>query len=140
MEASTTMKRDDLGKLTLRLTVGGLLLFHGISKAIHGVGWMTDMLAQAGLPGFMRYGIYVGEVVAPILIVVGLLTRPAALVVAFDLLMAIALVFRDKIFTVKEMGGGWTIELEMFFVLGAIALFCLGPGAFSLSRGKGRWD
>lgn len=129
MTSSAGFKSDDLGKLILRLAVGGLLLLHGVFKVQSGVAWMEPMLAQNGLPKALAYGVDAGEVVAPILIVAGLWTRLAALVVAFDLLMAVVLVFRDKIFTLKESGGGWTIELESFFILAALALFFLGGGS-----------
>ena len=132
-------KCEDTGKLILRLAAGGLLLFHGVSKMQHGVDWMTPMLAGAGLPGFIRYGVYVGEVVAPILIIAGIFSRPAGLVMAFNLVMAVLLAHRDAIFTLNQ-GGGWAIELEMFYALAGVAIWCLGAGRYSVSRGQGKWD
>jgi len=132
-------KCEDTGKLILRLAAGGLLLFHGVSKMQHGVDWMTPMLAGAGLPGFIRYGVYVGEVVAPILIIAGIFSRPAGLVMAFNLVMAVLLAHRDAIFTLNQ-GGGWAIELEMFYALAGVAIYCLGAGRYSVSRGRGKWD
>ena len=131
--------REDIGKLLLRLTVGVLLLFHGISKVQHGIGWMAGMLQSNHLPAFIGYGVYIGEVVAPILVILGILARPAALVVAFDLLMAIVLVQRGKFFTLSQ-SGGWFVELELLYMLGAIAIFFLGSGRYGISRGRGRWD
>lgn len=131
--------RQDIGKVILRVTVGGLLLFHGIFKVQSGIGWMAGMLQSNHLPAFIGYGVYVGEVVAPLLLIAGILTRPAALVVAFNMLMAIVLVQRAKIFTLNQ-GGGWTIELEMLFLLGAVAIFFLGSGRYAVSKGRGRWD
>jgi putative oxidoreductase len=130
----------DAGKLVLRLAVGGLMLFHGVSKLLSGVGWIEQMLAGLGLPGFLAYGVYVAEVVAPVLLLLGLLTRPAALMVMVDMVAAIALVFSDRLFTVKEAGGGWAIELEAFFFLAALAVALLGAGRYSVSKGQGRWD
>lgn len=131
---------DDLGRLVLRLAVGGLLLFHGIFKVKNGVGWMSGPLSSVGLPAFVAYGVYVGEVVAPILAIIGKFTRLAGLVISFNLLMAIVLVLRNRIFSINPQGGGWAIELEIFFLLGGLALFLLGSGRYSLSRGQGRWD
>jgi putative oxidoreductase len=131
--------RDDAGKLLLRVTVGGLLLFHGVSKLMGGISWMAGILASNHLPAFIGYGVYIGEVVAPILLLLGVFTRAAALIVAFNMLMAIVLVQRDKIFTLNQ-GGGWTIELELLFLLGALSIFLLGSGRYALRRGKGRWD
>lgn len=131
---------DDVGKLILRLAVAGLLLFHGVAKLKGGVGWMAGPLANLGMPAFIAYGVFVGEIVAPILAIVGKFTRLAGLVMAFDLLMAILLVLRGRMFAVNPQGGGWAIELEMFFVLGGVALFFLGSGRLALSRGQGAWD
>lgn len=54
----------DAGKLALRLTFGGLMLFHGVAKIQHGVGWIAGALQEQGLPAFIAYGVYVGEILA----------------------------------------------------------------------------
>jgi putative oxidoreductase len=131
---------DDWGKLVLRVAVAGVLLFHGVSKALNGVDWIAGPLGAVGLPAFLRYGSYVGEIVAPLLAIAGKYARIAGLIMAFDLLMAIVLVLRDQAFSIKEQGGGWAIELEMLLLLGGVTIFLLGSGRFALSRGQGRWD
>jgi putative oxidoreductase len=130
---------EDWGKLLLRLAVGGLLIFHGIAKMRNGVGWMAGPLSGLGLPAFVAYGAYVGEVVAPIFLIVGKWARIAGLVVAFNMVSAIVIALRDKVFTLN-MGGGWAIELELMFLLGGVIVFLLGSGKYSLSRGNGSWD
>ena len=79
--SAVTSSTDDTGKLVLRAALAILLLFHGISKLIGGVGFITGMLAKAGLPPAVGYLVYIGEVVAPVLILLGIWTRAAALVV-----------------------------------------------------------
>ena len=59
---------DDTGKLILRVTVAVLLVLHGISKLQHGISWMGGMLQSHHIPAFVGYGVYVAEVVAPILL------------------------------------------------------------------------
>ena len=130
---------NDSGKLVLRLTIGVLLLLHGIAKLKGGIGWMAGPLGAFGLPAFLGYGAYIGEVVAPLMLIAGKWTRLAGLVVAINMLGAIILVQRDKVAALNQ-GGGWAIELEMLFLLGGIALFLLGAGRYSVSRGIGRWD
>jgi putative oxidoreductase len=133
------MRRDsmqDIGALILRLTTAGLILFHGISKVIHGVGWMSGPLAGLHLPGFVAYGVYLGEVVAPLFMIFGLWTRIAALVVAVNMVMAVAMEAWRLFPTIKQTGG-WGLELEAFYFLCAIAVFFLGAGRFSVSQGKG---
>lgn len=51
------MQNADLGKLILRLTLGLLLLLHGIAKLENGVGWISGSLQGYGLPGFLAYGV-----------------------------------------------------------------------------------
>jgi putative oxidoreductase len=75
-----------------------------------------------------------------LLIIIGLRTRLAALVVAIDMVAAIWLVHASSILVVKETGGAWAIELEMFYLLGSLALFFMGGGAYSVSKGRSIWD
>ncbi len=130
---------QNFGRLILRVTIGGLLLFHGVSKLIHGVAWMQGPLAAFHFPTFIAYGVYVGEIVAPILIILGIWTRPAALVVVFDLFMAVLLVSHSRMLMVSP-GGGWGIELDAFFFLAALSLFLLGAGRYSVAGASGKWN
>lgn len=131
---------DDIGKLILRVTVACLMVFHGIAKLKGGIGWMAGMLAAHHIPAFVGYGVYVAEVVAPILLILGILTRPAALIIAFDMFMAIALVVQGKVFQPNPRGGGLGGEIELFYLLASLAIFFLGSGRLAVSKGQGRWD
>lgn len=128
----------DTGKLILRLAIGGLLLLHGISKLMGGVDWLAQMLEGKGLPGVLAYGVYIGEIIAPILLIIGFRTRIAALIVAFNMLFAIVTAHAAEIFTMGKTGG-WAIELPALFLLGALAIFFLGAGRYALSH-RSRWD
>jgi putative oxidoreductase len=130
---------EDLGKLILRVTVAVLMVMHGVAKMQNGIGWMAGMLQAHHLPVFVGYGVYVAEVIAPILLILGLYTRLAALVIAFDMVMAIVLAQSDKIFT-RSQSGGWAIELEMFYLLASVAIFFLGSGRYAVRKGQHRWD
>ena len=124
---------DDTGKLLLRLAVGGLMLFHGLHKAIDGVGGIAGMLVAKGLPGFIAYGVLVGEVIAPILIILGILTRPAALVLAFTMVVAWLMVGTGKTFALDAVGA-WAIESLVCFFVGALAVALLGAGRYAMVR------
>ncbi|HJQ20445.1 MAG TPA: DoxX family protein [Gemmatimonadaceae bacterium] len=131
---------NDIGKLILRLAVGGLMIFHGIAKLKGGIGWMAGPLGAHHLPFFIGYGVYVAEVVGPILLILGVLTRPAAAVIAFDMFMAIVLVVQGRLFAINERSGGLGGELELFYLLASVAIVFLGSGRFAVSRGTGRFD
>ena len=82
------LTHEDFGKFLLRLAVGGLMLFHGLHKLFAGIDGISGMLIAKGFPGFIAYGVLLGEVVAPCLIILGILTRPAALGLAFTMVVA----------------------------------------------------
>ncbi|TCV99276.1 DoxX family protein [Biostraticola tofi] len=125
--------RPDFGKLILRLTFGLLMLFHGVFKLQHGVGWIADMLEQQGLPGFIAYGAYIGELVVPVMIIIGLLTRPAGFIYAFNLLVATWLVHSNDVFTLSRVGA-WTLETEALYFLGGIIIMLMGAGRYAVIR------
>jgi putative oxidoreductase len=122
----------DLGKLVLRWAIGGLLLFHGVSKLQHGIGGIETMVGRTGLPSVLAYGVYVGEVLAPLALLAGWWTRAAAALVAVNMTVAILLARRASIFVVQERGGAWAIELELLFLLGAVAIALLGAGRYAV--------
>jgi putative oxidoreductase len=130
------LKNDDLGKLFLRIAVAVIILFHGWFKLMHGIAWIQGML---GRMGFLAYAVYLAELVAPLMILVGFRTRFAALLLAVDMLVAILMVLHGAIFTVKEMGGGWAIETEAMLLIGSLALIFTGAGKFAISSSV-RWD
>ena len=127
------MDHQDFGKLLLRLTFGILILFHGVAKIENGVGWIANMLVAAGLPGFIAYGAYIGEVIAPVLIILGIFTRPAALVMAFNILVAVFLVVAGKFFTVTDVGA-WGLEGEALYFFGGLVIMFLGSGRYSVMK------
>lgn len=131
-------KNIDLGLLILRVSIGGLMLLHGIAKLQHGAGFIEDVVVGAGLPSFIAYGVYVGEVIAPLFILLGLGTRVASLIFAGNCLVAALLVHSQDIFTLNEQGG-WTVELLGLFFFGALALIFTGGGKYAISN-KYIWD
>lgn len=135
MPPSGPAPRIDAGLLLLRFGVGTILLFHGIYKATHSVAWISGPLAKAGLPAWMSYGVYIGEIVAPALLILGLWTRMAALIIAFNMFMAIFLARRGDIGKINPMGGAWAIEIEVLLMVAALALALTGGGRFALGGG-----
>lgn len=119
------------GKLLLRLTIAGLMLFHGVAKLFGGVEGIEGMLASQGLPTVFAYGVYVGEVVVPVMMILGVFMRLASLVFAFNMAVAIALAHSGDVFSLGEHGG-WAIELQMLYLLGAVAIALLGAGRFAI--------
>jgi putative oxidoreductase len=129
----------DTGRLLLRVGLGVLILLHGISKVMNGIGPILEGVEKAGLPRDFGYLVYVGEVVAPILLIVGFLTRPAALVIAINMAFAVYLVHASQLLTLTKQGG-WALELQGMYFLAAVVVALLGAGRFSVGGASGRWN
>jgi putative oxidoreductase len=106
---------ESVGKLILRLTLGILILLHGIAKLTGGVGGLSGMVTAAGLPAFVTYGVYVGEVIAPILVILGWYSRIGAAVIAINMIFAIALAHGAELVSLGRRAGGRSSCRECFF-------------------------
>lgn len=127
------IRNDDLGKLILRLTLGILMLFHGVSKfqSPGTVEFIAGNLSSSGWPSILSYGVYFGELLAPALIVLGIFTRYSAVVVIINMLFAVFLMHSADIFSLTQHGG-WRLELQGFYLFGAAAIVFLGSGNHAL--------
>jgi len=130
---------DDLGKLLLRLVLGILILLHGVAKILDGPAFIISSVTAAGLPAQLAYLVYVGEVLAPILLIVGIWSRPAALVIAGNMAFAFFLVHMKQLASLNDQGG-WALELQGMFLVTALALVFLGAGRFSVGGRGGKWN
>lgn len=123
---------DDSGKLIIRLALGLLILLHGITKLTGGVSGISGMLQGIGLPGFVAWGVYLGEVLGPILLIAGFYARIGAALIAINMLFAISLAHSADLFALTPQGG-WKLELQGMFLLTALGLMLTGPGRWSLN-------
>jgi len=130
-------KKNDLGLLLLRLTISGLMLFHGVAK-FGKLDGIKNMLSEVGLPEFMSYGVFVTELIAPLLILVGFRTKLASLVFCFGMIAALFLAHSDNLFELSKTGG-LAIELILLYAFGALALFFTGGGKYAISNSN-KWD
>lgn len=126
---------SDLGKLLLRVSIGGLMVFHGISKLYHGHDFIKGMLTSKNLPEYLWLGVPLGEVFAPICMLLGVFTRISSLLVAFTMLMTFYLVHGMEGFSLSQTGG-LKVELNLFYLLTSLALFFLGSGKYSVYKGN----
>jgi putative oxidoreductase len=127
----------NLAKLVLRLMLGSFLLLHGLAKIQNGVAGIVERVDQAGAPSALGYLVYVGEVVAPVLLIAGLWTRAAALLVAINMVIAVLIAHSSQL---SELGrsGGWALELQGFYFFTAVAIMLLGAGKLSVGGANGR--
>ena len=132
-------RRSDVAKLLLRLILGSLILVHGIGKITSGPGVVLDVVHQAGLPASFGYLVYVGEIVAPICVIIGLWTRLGAIIIAINMLVAVLLVHAGQFFQLGD-SGGWALELQAMYLVVALSIALLGAGRYSLGGTDGRWN
>jgi len=130
-----TNQQEDgsLGKLVLRLTVGGLMLFHGVAKMMHpeSLDFIGKSLTDVGLPLEMAYGVYVGEVLGPLMIILGIYASIGGVMVLVNMAFAVYLVHMADLLVLTQHGG-WKLELQAFFLLGGLAIALLGSGRFAI--------
>ncbi|WP_299780916.1 DoxX family protein [uncultured Formosa sp.] len=130
-------KNIDLGLLVLRVAIAGLMLFHGIAKLSNLEG-IKHMLTEVGIPSVLAYGVFITELMAPILIIIGFRTRLASIVFFLGMITAMLLAHSEHILAVSETGG-LQVELLLLYALGALVIFFTGPGKFAMSTTK-TWD
>lgn len=125
-------KNDDIAKLILRLTLGLLMLFHGIAKLMHpeSVTFIQNQLASHGLPNFLVYGVYIGEIVASLMIIFGVFTRWGGLLIVLNMIFAIFLVHLGDFFALTQHGG-WRLELQAFYLFSGVCIYLFGSGKFA---------
>lgn len=124
---------ENIGKLLLRVMLGGLMLFHGVYKVQHGIGFIKGLVVAQGLPDILAYGVYMGEIVAPILLILGWRSRIWAGIIALNMMVVIYL---TQLGAFMKLGshGAWAVELQIFYLFSALAIVFLGSGKFALHR------
>ncbi len=115
-----------LALLALRVVLGIIMVAHGYPKVTN-IPKTMGMLHNLSIPQWMAYLTAAAEFIGGILLIVGLLTRLAALAVCIDLIVAI-----DKVHWKNGLRGPMGIEFPMSVATIAFALIFLGAGAISL--------
>lgn len=124
---------ENTGKLVMRLMLGVLILTHGFGKLTNGIDWIGDALTASGLPAFFKYGVYVGELIAPALVIFGFYARIGAWLIAVNMLFAIGLAHWGEVFAISP-NGTLAIEKQYLFMFSSIALALIGPGRYAINQ------
>lgn len=135
--ASNTL--DHLGKLLLRVTVGGILILHGFDKLFSGISGIEGMVMARGLPALFAWAVFIGELIAPALVILGWYARLGGLLIAANMVTAVTLAHTHQIFQLNQMGG-WQLELQGLFLFGGLCIALLGAGRYSVAGANGVWN
>lgn len=122
------MNNDKTGKFLLRVVLGVIILLHGIAKLKGGIAPITGMVTSHGLPAWIAYGVYAGEVLGPLLLIAGFYARLGAALVAANMVFALFLAHRAEVFALNAQSGGWAIETQALMLVAAITVMLVGPG------------
>ena len=117
-----------VGLFLFRAALGLIFFSHGYPKLVHAVG-MQEFFIQHGLPGYFVYISGVLEVFGGVLLVLGVFTRGAALLLAIEMGVAI--------WKVHSAGGYLAVhnyEFPLALATGCLALATVGAGKFSLDQ------
>lgn len=128
--------RDDIAKLVGRVSVGVLLLFHGVHKLLNGIEPIKQAVIGHHMPEFLSYGVYLGELVGPALVISGLFSRLGGILIVMDMLAAIYLSQTHNLAAVTPQGG-YALELEVFYLVGGLCVALSGAGRLGLAGADG---
>lgn len=129
-----------LAPLLVRLIVGPIMAVHGFQKLTQmGPGTFgSQMLGGLGvpLPTLMGFVVTFVELGGGILLVLGLLSRLAALLLTINLSVAILLV-KVNVGLIAPEGAGAGAELDLALIAGFLVILLAGPGKISLDYALG---
>ncbi|HBJ88115.1 MAG TPA: DoxX family protein [Verrucomicrobiales bacterium] len=131
LKLSFLPKSPDYGLLILRVALGfSMLLLHGRGKMLNFSATAETMNGLLGLPGNVNAGLAIfAEVVCSALLIAGLFTRFAALMLAAT--MGVAFFVQHKSNLVAGPGSG---ELAMVYLIAYVTLLFTGGGKFAVDR------
>lgn len=128
-----------IAPLIVRVIVGVIMAVHGFQKLVGGPANFGAFLQQLGVPAptLMAYVVTFVELVGGILLILGLLSRLAALLLTIDLAVAILLVKLSVGLIAPADQPGTGYELDLALIAGFLVVLFAGPGPVSVDRAIG---
>lgn len=122
--------------LVIRVIAGIVMATHGWQKLMGGPAAFGEFLGSLGvpLPGLMAYVVILAELGGGILLILGLLSRWAGLILTINLAMAILLVKTQVGFIAPADQPGVGAELDLALIAGFVTILLAGPGKVSLDH------
>jgi putative oxidoreductase len=122
-------KLQPLSLFILRIALGIIFLYHGYPKLTHTHGNLQGVFVEHGLPAYFVYVAGILETFGGGLLLLGLLTRPAALLLAIEMCVAIWKVHSlHGIYAVRDY------EFPLTLAAACFVLATVGAGLISLDH------
>ncbi|MCK0137855.1 DoxX family protein [Aliiroseovarius sp. F47248L] len=128
----TQLTNPNYGAFITRVSLGGILLAHGLLKLlVFTIPGTVGYFESLGLPAIAAYLTIFAEIVGGTAIILGLYTRLAALL-SLPLLIGSVWAHAGNGWLFSAPNGGW--EFPVLLVLLAVAVALQGGGAFALRK------
>lgn len=123
-----TRNYNDLARVIARVGFAAMMLTHGFPKigVLSNASEFADPLGIGGTLSLIL--VLIGEVIAPILVIIGFKTRLATIPTILTMLVAAFVVNFDNPLAKKEMA--------LLYLVGFIVIFLAGPGKYAIDKGK----
>lgn len=135
---------SSLGLFFLRLIFGSSFLLHGFHKVqnLHSsLEGIKNLLIEAKIPDFLAYGVFIGEVLAPLFIIIGFYTRISSAIVFFNCLVIlyvtqIKVLAFDQVLNIFTLGsrGEFANELVFLYIACSLCLIFTGSGKIAVRK------
>ena len=129
-------RRSDIALLVLRAFLGFAFVFHGYPKILHPATWASHALP--GVPPWLAAVAAFVEFGGGIALIAGFATPVFAFLIACDMVVAIwfVLVPHGATFINDAAPGASTYEKPLAYLVMALAIVLLGPGAYAIDRAR----
>lgn len=125
----------ELGLTILRVVLGVIFIAHGLPKITTGIDGTAQMFASLSIPAplVVAWLIALLETLGGLLLLVGFLVTPVALLLVAEMMTAIILVHAANGFYVVGNGNGG-VEFSLLLGVGLLAMVLCGPGLAAIDN------
>lgn len=122
-------KLKPVALLLLRVALGAIFIYHGYPKLTHSAQWVGNF-DHMGFPGYFAYIAGVLEVFGGAVLIAGVFTRIAGLLLAIEMAVAILKVHG----LISNPANVHSYEFPLALCAGAFVLATVGPGMISIDQ------
>lgn len=126
------MKNHDIAMLLIRLGLGVSIFMHGLNKIFNGLSFVRSVVLKLGLPEFVSYGVYLSEIIAPIMLMIGFYSRLGAFVIICSSIFIIYATYPNPLALTSH--GGFSAEILYLYIFSSFCIVFNGSGKYALKK------